>query len=371
VVQPSDNYPTVLNYTVRVISTQEFGHANGALLLVLFLTATTAIPAALRKAGKRDCWNIMSLEYKAGCPRISVVIPTWRRTRLVQRAIHSALQQTIRNIEVIVVIDGPDPETEQRLNEVRDDRLQIHVTPTNVGVSAARNVGVQMSRSEWIAFLDDDDLWCTEKLERQLASIPAMAPRDNTIVLSRYALNDFRSTPLPKRFRFDHEHLADYFFSERHFWMPSTYLVSRKLMERQPFTEGLIGVEDIDWLLRITQDWNAYIAWCADVLAVYDCLPHRPRLTTNAPWRALFEWAESNSSRLTKRSYAAFLLRNCVDSAVNNGETRLQLLRVIKEAASNGDARARDLAHALRFVMLPQKFLSLARRLLWGSDDIP
>lgn len=91
---------------------------------------------------------------------VSVVIPTRNRPHLLlDRALRSALTQTLSNIEVIVVVDGPDPATLQTLHGITDPRLRVVALPENLGGAEARNVGVRHARAEWVALPDDDDEW--------------------------------------------------------------------------------------------------------------------------------------------------------------------------------------------------------------------
>src|SRR6187551_3408361 len=76
-------------------------------------------------------------------PDVTVVIPTRNRPDLVSRAVHSVLGQTYRNIEVIVVVDGPDAATEDALGTIGDDRLRVLTLPAKGGAPNARNQGVR------------------------------------------------------------------------------------------------------------------------------------------------------------------------------------------------------------------------------------
>ncbi|HXJ79409.1 MAG TPA: glycosyltransferase family 2 protein [Candidatus Methylomirabilis sp.] len=102
-------------------------------------------------------------------PRVTVAIPTWNRAYLVQRAIRSALAQTFREFEVLVVDDGSSDGTPQVVAEVGDPRLAYVRHEENGGISRARNTALARARGEWIAFLDDDNEWAPDYLERQLA----------------------------------------------------------------------------------------------------------------------------------------------------------------------------------------------------------
>jgi len=100
-------------------------------------------------------------------PLVSVVIPTFNRAATISAAIQSVLQQTYRDIEVIVVDDGSTDETPEVLRRF-EDRVRV-LRQLNAGPSAARNRGVAASRGSLLAFLDSDDVWLPEKIERQVA----------------------------------------------------------------------------------------------------------------------------------------------------------------------------------------------------------
>src|ERR1700683_5637387 len=104
---------------------------------------------------------------------ISVVIPTRNRPALVVRAVQTALAQTIRNVEVIVVIDGPDAATEQALSGIDDVRLRVIPLIQNVGGAQARNIGVQRGTGGWGRVVDDGDEWLPEKLDKQIRILRA------------------------------------------------------------------------------------------------------------------------------------------------------------------------------------------------------
>ena len=103
-------------------------------------------------------------------PDVSVVIPTKDRWRLLERTLRSALRQEDVLFEVIVVDDGGTDGTAQRVAALGDARVAVIRNSTNGGAAAARNIGIEGARGEWVAFLDDDDLWAPRKLVAQLAA---------------------------------------------------------------------------------------------------------------------------------------------------------------------------------------------------------
>jgi glycosyltransferase involved in cell wall biosynthesis len=110
---------------------------------------------------------------------ISVVVPTFNRTKIVMAAIESVLAQTYPAFEIIVVDDGSSDGTGEMLQRFIDERSRAgkaapeirYFYQSNQGQSAARNKGIAEARGEWIAFLDSDDPWDPEKLEWQARAI--------------------------------------------------------------------------------------------------------------------------------------------------------------------------------------------------------
>jgi glycosyltransferase involved in cell wall biosynthesis len=110
-------------------------------------------------------------------PFVSVVLPTRNRAALARRAVYSVLAQSYSDLELIVIDDGSTDGTSSMLSSIDDRRLQVIRNERNVGVSAARNLGIQRARGELVAFQDDDDLWFAHKLERQVDALK-QAPAD-------------------------------------------------------------------------------------------------------------------------------------------------------------------------------------------------
>ena len=100
--------------------------------------------------------------------RVSVVIPAYNAAAFVRETIDSALAQTYRDLEIVVVNDGSTDDTPAILDGY-GDRIRAHHQP-NAGLSAARNIGARLATGDWIAFLDADDLWLPKKIEMQIAA---------------------------------------------------------------------------------------------------------------------------------------------------------------------------------------------------------
>jgi len=103
-------------------------------------------------------------------PLISVIIPAYNSEKTIQETIESVIKQTFNDWELIVVNDGSQDRTVEIVSRIKDDRIKLFSHP-NAGAPASRNRGFNNSVGQFIAFLDADDLWTTDKLESQLNAL--------------------------------------------------------------------------------------------------------------------------------------------------------------------------------------------------------
>jgi len=97
---------------------------------------------------------------------VSVVIPTYNRSALLHDSIKTVLDQTYNNIQIIVVDDGSTDDTSDVAYKLRDKI--VYLKQANSGPGAARNAGIRKAKGEYVAFIDSDDLWREDKIERQV-----------------------------------------------------------------------------------------------------------------------------------------------------------------------------------------------------------
>ncbi len=101
-------------------------------------------------------------------PKVSVVIPTYNRPSLLQKAIQSVLNQTFQEFEIIVVDDGEEKRANNIVKSFKNDKIKYIQHKHSMGGAVARNTGIKNAQGKYIAFLDDDDEWLPEKLKLQV-----------------------------------------------------------------------------------------------------------------------------------------------------------------------------------------------------------
>jgi GT2 family glycosyltransferase len=294
-------------------------------------------------------------------PLVSVIIPTVGRPDHVVGATRSALGQSLQAVEVVVVVDGLNEATTSALAEIDDPRLRVFELASRTGPGGARNVGVAESRGEWVAFLDDDDLWDPHKLEIQLEAARSSGHDLPVIACREVARGGGRSEIWPRRLPEPGEHLSEYLLARRGlFWgegtvHTSTWFTRRELLERVPFRQDLKKHEDWDWLLRAADRAGAAVTFVPESLAVRSVDEGRPRASRSLDWR--FGLAHIRECRelelVTPRAYASFLL-TILSAEAAEERSAGALWALPWEATRRGRPRPVDLLVCLGNFLLPR-----------------
>jgi glycosyltransferase involved in cell wall biosynthesis len=191
---------------------------------------------------------------------VSVVIPVFNRAHLIGHAIESVLAQTYGHFEIIVVDDASTDDLATALAKIADPRLRCIAHPQNFGAAAARNTGIAAAKGEFIAFLDSDDSWYSDKLAFQVAAMRDQPPEiaghvcAYDCIKSGYAARrvapNWLNQPFPRAVLFGCT------------CGPGTTLLCRRevFAEVGPFDETLRRQEDWDWLLRLAAKGHHLLA---------------------------------------------------------------------------------------------------------------
>jgi glycosyltransferase involved in cell wall biosynthesis len=195
-------------------------------------------------------------------PLVSVILPAYNRAGWVARAIDSVLSQTHRHLELLVIDDGSTDDTLQVL-ESFGARIKL-LRQTHAGASAARNLGLERARGEFVAFIDSDDVWSAERLSRQL---PLFDRAEVGLVFGNATLVDYRCEP-PRRLKrtfFDGLRpsrgrvLEDF---ARGCFVPFSSVLARRrcFAEAGGFTTGRVAADYLKWVEMATRYEFDYVA---------------------------------------------------------------------------------------------------------------
>ena len=291
-------------------------------------------------------------------PDVSVVIPTLSRPALVMRAVHSALAQTVEDIEVIVVIDGPDDVTRAALAAITDTRLRVIALSERGGAPNARNIGVSVARSPWTALLDDDDEWLAHKLAVQLelartahVAMPIVASR----LISRTPRADLA---MPRRLPAAGEALSEYFtvrrglFHGEGFIQTSTIMAPTELLRRVPFDASVPRMQELDWTLRALDHEGVDLVIAEDLLVIWHQDEDRERISLSSPWQEQLEWLRRSRPLFTPRAYAAVLMSVVSSMAAPTRSPRIFGM-LLREAHQHGRPGVLDHLTLLQIWLIP------------------
>jgi len=245
-------------------------------------------------------------------PIVSVVIPTRNRPSLVVRAVSTALAQSLTDIEVVVVVDGPDLETVAALAAIKDPRLHTAALPASVGGSEARNIGVKNARGKFIALLDDDDEWYPDKLSRQYDVATRSKLRFPVVTCRIIACRPEGDEVWPTRPIRIGESMSEYllcrdssFRQGEGFIQTSTLFVPRDLLLWVPFQTGLPRHQDWDWMIRASAYPGVKVTWVWDTLVIYHIDSYRKSVSAGGALAPSIQWISGNK-HVTPKARAYF-----------------------------------------------------------------
>jgi glycosyltransferase involved in cell wall biosynthesis len=187
-------------------------------------------------------------------PLVSIIIPTFNRAHTIERALCSVTEQSLQDFEIIVVDDASTDETDAVIKRFNDPRIKYLRHEENRFAGAARNTGMAAATGKYIAFLDSDDAWLPEKLERQVGLLEG-ADNDCGCSYTGAIINIESGLVNQTTYRpsWHGDALKDYLLEKFPIWTPTFLFKSELLQQVGPFDTSLVRGEDVDFYLRMLQ----------------------------------------------------------------------------------------------------------------------
>ena len=212
-------------------------------------------------------------------PKISVIIPTYNREDYISETIQSVLNQTYKDFEIIVIDDGSTDNTKKRL-EPYLSKIKL-IEQRNHERAVSRNKGVKNSSGEYIAFLDSDDLWAKDKLEKQ---VEVLDNKRDTILVYGQCLRVNEKSKKIKTAKRQTKGYSGFVFEKllfRNFIISPTPLIRRQDFEKTSgFETKYIPYEDWEYWIRFSLLGKFH--FLQDPLAYYRIHPQQSVKLTNA-----------------------------------------------------------------------------------------
>lgn len=190
-------------------------------------------------------------------PKVSVILPAYNCSAYLNDSISSVLSQTFKDFELIVVDDGSTDSTEKIVGRFSDARI-IYKKRPHSGLSASRNFGIDISRGEYIAFIDGDDIFLPEKLARQVDAFTHFKDADIVYTSEKFFYGNDRNILMDTPYEKLSGDLV-YFLKRSNFIHISTVMIKRSALMPLNFDQELKSHEDWDFFLRLARDERRFL----------------------------------------------------------------------------------------------------------------
>jgi len=185
---------------------------------------------------------------------VSVILPTYNRAHILSRAIESVLRQSYQNIELIIIDDCSNDNTNEIVNSYlnKDKRLFYIRNERNAGAAYSRNVGIEYSRGIFLMFLDSDCEYLPEKIEKAIALMYALEPSPDVIYSNMWREQKDAETVLSSNIKDKLLTPEDIFNCKYHFLNPTAWFCRSGIIKKLGgFDKNIYSYDDIDLLIRV------------------------------------------------------------------------------------------------------------------------
>ena len=186
---------------------------------------------------------------------INYIIPTFNRGNLIENSIKSVLNQTLNNIEILIIDDGSTDNTRNIIKNIDDKRIKYIKLGENKGASNARNVGIKKAKGEYIAFQDSDDIFYPHKLEKQLKNLNNKNSSLDFCKMKVF-INDTYYYFIPRNTtdkRLRNRSIFEELISYGNFISTQAILAKKKILQKFWFDQDFPRLQDYDLLLRMVK----------------------------------------------------------------------------------------------------------------------
>lgn len=257
----------------------------------------------------------------------SIIIPLYNKAHTIENTLQTVLSQIFTDFEVLIVDDGSTDDSLELIRQfTTDSRIRI-ITQENQGVSVARNRGIMEATHPWISFLDADDEWLPEYLEKVKLTIERVSDA-GMVLTGRYGQNFFtrkRRNSTPSEYQ-DKIQQIEFFHNPHVFAHISATTIRRDLLQNNieswgGFVPGQRSNEDFVFLFRLAL--HTKVAYCGYSLAIYNggvegqatsALSIQKKLDDSILFHNLVfkEWVRTNKENKSFKVFMKYEIRHCI-----------------------------------------------------------
>lgn len=187
--------------------------------------------------------------------KVSIIIPTYNRANTLNRSVKSVLNQTYENIEIIIVDDCSNDNTEQMVKNWKIDKVKYYKLEKNLGACVARNKGIELATGDYIAFQDSDDEWLPEKLQKQIEKLEMTNTLVTFCALNFINIDKSNITKIPSKDVSSITNMAEELLYEN-FISTQTILGKKEVFKDIIFDEKLPRFQDWDIAIRLAKKYK-------------------------------------------------------------------------------------------------------------------
>ena len=265
-------------------------------------------------------------------PLVSVIIPTYNRANTIKTALESVIRQTYSNIEIIVIDDGSTDNTEQVVGSFSDVRIKYFHTKLNQGGASARNKGISLAKGDFVALLDSDDVWLSDKLKKQIDLLKKSGKEKKTVCYcqvwyskSGIPTNFDRLTSYPKypaRGKYFNEPIGDYLLSQHGAMSSSTLVLSHDLAIQTLFDEQFRKHQDWDFLMRL-EARGASFEFIEEPLLIWNLDDSFVHVGKQVNVDLSIQWLRHYADSLSQEAYKNFILKVAVPNIIKKNVSEM------------------------------------------------
>ncbi len=299
-------------------------------------------------------------------PTVSVIIPSHNRAQYIKRAIESVKAQTYADFEIVVVDDGSTEDLQSVVTLCSPDIRYIR-HERSLGSAEARNSGIRNARGRFVAFLDSDDIWLPEKLDRQMNHVLNQPEPYNTVCYCQVIMYNGAVKVLSSDREIErHEHIAEYLFKRAPLLQSSSLLLSKKLLLHTKFDKASGNCDDLDLSIRLHAG-GAHFSMVKQPLLIFFNDIREDRVSCPQNFSSLISWLDARKTLISDRARKRILAHRAW-SMYKGGEKKLALTFVLTAAFSRSISPVETVLFLLR-CFLPERSVRIYHRLKYIFQD--
>lgn len=184
-------------------------------------------------------------------PLVSIIMPAYNCEKYITQAVRSVKEQTYQNWELIIIEDCSSDRTWEIVQNFANENIFVYRNEKNVGVAQTRNRGVELAKTDWIAFLDSDDIWTPDKLEKQIG---LLNQEKNALMFFTASAFMTESGERLKYVLHIPKIITQKQLLKQNLISCSSVLVKKQLVQQHPFPVGILIHEDFAVWLEILKE---------------------------------------------------------------------------------------------------------------------